>query len=167
MNKPTEKSWTRLLTVLTLGAASVALAGCSLLGGGGGSTTPTDDATTGDDVFSIKVGDCLNDASVSGEISTVPIVKCSQPHDSEAYFSGNLDDGDFPGDDAIKQGAEALCGPAFTDFVGAPYEDGKGYDYSYYTPTKESWGAGDREIMCVVFDPSGAKVTGTLKGAEG
>lgn len=166
MTKLTEKSWTRVLTVLTLGAASVALAGCSLLGGGG-SSAPTDDPTAGDDVFSIKVGDCLNDASVSGEISTVPIVKCSTPHDSEAYFSGNLDDGDFPGDDAIKQGAEQVCGPAFTDFVGAPYSEETGYDYSYYTPTKESWNAGDREVMCVVFDPSGAQVTGTLKGSEG
>lgn len=159
------KSWNRLLTVMTLGAASVALAGCSLLGGG--NATPTDDATTPDDVFSIKIGDCLNDADASGEVQTVPIVDCSEPHDSEAYFSGNLDDGDFPGDDAITQGAEAICGPAFETFVGAPYQKDSGYDYSYYTPTKSSWKSGDREIMCVVYDPSGAKVTGTLKGSEG
>ncbi|CAN5234377.1 septum formation family protein [soil metagenome] len=166
MTKLTHESWTRVLTIVTLGAASVALAGCSLLGGGK-TATPTDDATTGDDVFSITVGDCLNDASVSGQISTVPIVDCSGPHDSEAYFSGNLDGTDYPGEDAVKQGAEGVCGPAFATFVGAPYKEGSGYDYSYYTPTKESWAAGDREIMCVVFDPSGAQVTGTLKGSEG
>jgi hypothetical protein len=165
MTNLTEKSWTRVLTVLTLTAASVALAGCSLLGGG--TTTPTDDATTGDDVFSIKVGDCLNDASVNGEVSTVPIVDCSQPHDSEAYFAANIPDGDFPGDDTVQQDAEGICGPAFTDFVGAPYQEGSGYDYSYYTPTSDSWAAGDREVMCVAFDPSGTQVTGTLKGSEG
>lgn len=158
-----------VLAILTLAAAGVALAGCSLLGGGGGSSsaTPSADATTGDDVFSIKVGDCLNDADASGEVSTVPIVDCSQPHDSEAYFSGNLPDGNFPGDSAVTQGAEGICGPAFTDFVGAPYKQGAGYDYTYYTPTESSWNAGDREVMCVAFDPSGAKVTGTLKGSEG
>ena len=168
MTNITGKSWTRVLAVLSLSAASIALAGCSLLGGGaGGNATPTDAATSGADVFSIKIGDCLNDAAVTGEISKVPIVDCSQPHDSEAYFSGNLADGAFPGDTVIKQGAEALCGPAFTDFVGAPYQEGTGYDYSYYTPTQDSWNAGDREVMCVAFDPSGAQVTGTLKGSEG
>jgi hypothetical protein len=168
MTNITGKSWTRVLAVLTLSAASIALAGCSLLGGGSTPSDPTsNDTSTGDDVFSIKIGDCLNDASVNGEVSTVPIVDCSAPHDSEAYFSGNIDDGDFPGDDAVQQAAEALCGPAFTDFVGAPYQEGTGYDYSYYTPTSDSWNAGDREVMCVVFDPSGAQVTGTLKGSEG
>ncbi|MCU1580449.1 MAG: uncharacterized protein JWP19_2653 [Rhodoglobus sp.] len=158
------KSLTRVLAVLTLSAASISLAGCSLLGGG---TPTTADPSSGSDVFSIKVGDCLNDASVNGEVSTVPIVDCSAPHDSEAYFSGSLAEGDFPGDDAVKQGAEAICGPAFTDFVGAPYQQDAGYNYSYYTPTLDSWNAGDREVMCVVFDPSGAQVTGTLKGSEG
>jgi hypothetical protein len=113
------------------------------------------------------VGDCLNDASVNGEVSTVPIVDCSTPHDSEAYFSDSLAEGDFPGDDAVKQGAETICGPAFADFVGAPYQQDAGYDYSYYTPTLDSWNAGDREVMCVAFDPTGAQVTGTLKGSEG
>jgi hypothetical protein len=161
------KSLTRVLTVLTLSAASIALAGCSLLGGGTPSTATTTDPSTGSDVFSIKVGDCLNDASVNGEVSTVPIVDCSTPHDSEAYFSDSLAEGDFPGDDAVKQGAETICGPAFADFVGAPYQQDAGYDYSYYTPTLDSWNAGDREVMCVAFDPTGAQVTGTLKGIEG
>jgi len=166
MAKLTDNFWARAVSVLVLSAASVALAGCSL-SGGSRSTAPTGNATPGADVFSIKIGDCLNDASTSGEISTVPLTGCSQPHDSEIYFSGNLDDGIFPGDQAVKKGAEAVCGPAFTNFVGAPYKEGKGFDYTYYTPTADSWRAGDRAIMCVVFDPSGAKVTGTLKGSEG
>ncbi len=150
-----------LLGVLALGFT---LVGCSPAKT---ASVPSSKATTGADVFSVTVGDCLNDSSVSGQISSVPLVQCSAPHDSEAYFSGKLADGDFPGETAVKKGAEALCGPAFTDFIGVPYQKGKGYDYTYYTPTADSWKAGDRQVMCVAFNPSGAQVTGTLRGAKG
>ena len=164
MTKLTEKSWTRVLTVLTLSAASVALAGCSLLGGGGGATTaPTDDATTGDDVFSIKVGDCLNDADVESEASEVPAVDCAQPHDSEAFASIVMADGEFPGADAVKSQSETGCTAQFNTFVGVDY-GASTLDFSYYYPTAQSWAQGDREILCLVVDPAG-QTTGSLKGA--
>ena len=163
-----DKSLTRVLAIVAISIGSFALAGCSLLPGGNTDTstdtsTDTGEDTAGDDVFSIKVGECLNDADASGEVSTVPIVECSEPHDSEAYDSGNLDDGDFPGDDAVKQAAELLCGPSFQSFIGLDYEASL-YDYSYYFPTEESWAAGDREVMCVAYADDLSKITGTLKG---
>lgn len=167
-----DKGLTRVLAIVAISVGSFALAGCSLLPGGNNNTdntnTGSDDGTEsedteGDDVFSIEVGDCLNDASTSGEVSTVPIVECSEPHDSEAYDAGDLDDGDFPGDDAIGQAAELLCGPSFESFIGLTY-DASAYDYSYYFPTEESWAAGDREVLCVAFADDASKITGTLKG---
>ncbi|MBX3098242.1 MAG: septum formation family protein [Salinibacterium sp.] len=156
---------TRLLAIATLGIASFALAGCSLLPGGNANSSSGSGTTTGDeasDVFSIRIGDCLNDGDASGEVSTVPIVSCDEPHDSEAYDSGNLDDGSFPGDDAVKQAAEQLCGPSFTAFIGLSYDE-SAYDYSYYFPTENSWSAGDREVMCVAYADDLSKVTGTLQ----
>ena len=153
----------RFVALLAVGAASLVLAGCSLLPGGNGSTGTDTGTEEGDDVFSIEVGDCLNDADVSEEVSTVPIVECSEPHDSEAYDAGDLDDGDFPGDDAIGQAAELLCGPSFESFIGLGYE-ASAYDYSYYFPTEESWAAGDREVLCVAFADDASKITGSLKG---
>lgn len=164
-----DKGLTRVLAIVAISVGSFALAGCSLLPGGNSNTSSGGDETgtpvdeTGDDVFSIEVGDCLNDADTSGEVSTVPIVECSEPHDSEAYDAGDLDDGDFPGDDAIGQAAELLCGPSFESFIGLDY-DASAYDYSYYFPTEESWEAGDREVLCVAFADDASKITGTLKG---
>jgi hypothetical protein len=158
------KESTRFLALLAVGAASLVLAGCSLLpGGGGGGGTTTNNPEQGDDVFSIVVGDCLNDADVAEEVSKVPIVDCAQPHDSEAYYAEDLPDGDFPGDASIGDSSETICAPQFEAFVGLSDADSI-YTYYYYYPTETSWANGDREVLCVAATDDLSQVTGTLKG---
>src|SRR3954447_3513110 len=166
----TSTRWVRLIAVATIAAAGLLLSGCSLLNQVTNTTqrdasgTPTAENDNAD-VFSIKVGDCLNDASSNGTVTTAPIVPCSKPHDSEAYKSILMKDGDFPGADAVKTQADQGCGDAFADFVGISYDDSK-LDISYYFPTSDSWAdKGDREILCTVYD-DGVKTTGTLKNAQ-
>jgi hypothetical protein len=162
-----EKIWARSLAAMAIGAATVALAGCSLLGQVGGGTG-TDDGGTGEgtdtDAFSIKVGDCLNDASVAEEVTSVPVIECSEAHDSEAYASIIMPDGDFPGDDAVTTAAEDGCLAEFEGYVGIPYEE-SALEISYYFPTEASWGNGDREILCTVYDPNGQS-TGSAQGTS-
>ena len=157
-----EKILSRSLLVLTLGAASIALAGCSLLGGNPGTDTPTGEGDS-TDVFTIKVGDCLNDGGTEGEVSEVPVVDCAEPHDSEAYASILMDDGDFPGDSAVEDQAISDCTSEFNSFVGLDYQEST-LDFAYYYPTEQSWANGDREILCLIVDPAG-QVTGSLAGA--
>src|SRR3954453_22761328 len=120
----------RLIAVTTIAAAGLLLSGCSLLNQVTNTTqrdasgTPTA-ANANADVFSIKVGDCLNDATASGTVTTAPIVPCSKPHDSEAYKSIKMADGDFPGEDAVKSQADQGCGDSFADFVGISFDDSK------------------------------------------
>lgn len=162
----TDKIWKRSLLALTVGAASLALAGCSLLGGAGTGTgvDPQPGAGENTDVFTIQVGDCLNDAGSEGEeVSEVPTVPCTEPHDSEAYASIIMDDGDFPGQQAANDQAVADCTIEFNAFVGLDYETSK-LNFAYYFPTEASWANGDREILCLISDPAG-KATGSLKGA--
>ena len=159
----------RLLAVASIAAAGLLLSGCSILNQLT-NTTPRDASGTptaendNADVFSIKVGDCLNDATASGTVTTTPIVPCSKPHDSEAYKSILMKDGDFPGEEAVKTQADQGCADAFPDFVGIPYDDSK-LSISYYFPTSDSWSNGDREILCTIYD-DGVKTTGTLKDAK-
>lgn len=160
----------RALAVAVVALAALSLSGCSLLSQLGNTTqrdasgTPTaanDDA----DVFTIRVGDCLNDSSSNGTVTTAPIVPCDQPHDSEAYASFTLADGKFPGATAVTTRANEGCADAFPAFIGTSYDDSD-LSISYYFPTKESWdGNHDREILCTVYD-DGTKTTGTLKNAK-
>ena len=149
-----------VLAALAVGAAGLALAGCSLLPGG--STTDTGDGETVD-VFTIAVGDCLNDENIEGEVSDVVKVDCAEEHNSEAYASIIMDDGDFPGDAAVEEQAIADCTAEFNSFVGVDYQASV-LDFAYYYPTEASWGNGDREILCLIVDPAGP-VTGSLEGA--
>jgi hypothetical protein len=114
------------------------------------------------DAFALQLGDCLNDEALRGEVQTVPTVACTEPHDGEIYASHQLEASPYPGNEAIIAQAEALCETSFDVFVGLPYLDSP-LDYSFYHPTQQSWVTGDREVLCVIYDPSGP-VTGSLEG---
>lgn len=160
----------RLTMVAVAAAAALSLAGCSLLGStfGGNSTSRGEDGQVVErddnaDVFSIRVGDCLNDSSASEEVTAVPLVPCSEPHDSEVFASIIMTGENFPGNDVVVAEADDACFERFEEFVGVPYLDSI-YDFSYYFPTERSWAGGDREILCVIYDPAGQKLTGSLEG---
>ncbi len=146
-----------MIRVAAVAAAVLVLSGCSLLG------VPADD---GDDVFSIVVGDCLNDADVPDEVTTLPIVDCAEPHDSEVFARTEAAGDDFPGSDVLQGTLVEFCrGDAFTEFVGIPFAESR-YGTRGYFPTSESWANGDRELLCTLVDESGARLTGSLAGVE-
>ena len=163
----------RGLSVVALSAvAALALSSCSVFDSSGSSNEPPRDETNGQitetadaDVFSIKVGDCLDYVALgSGEINSVPVVPCGEPHDGEVYAEMSLPDGDYPGDDAISQQADTYCYDQFATFVGIPWDDSS-LDYSPLTPTADSWdGFDDRLIQCVVASQD--DVTESFKGSQ-
>ena len=117
------------------------------------------------DVFSLTVGDCFDDPPTGSELQTVETVECSGPHDAEVYAEfDSAEDGAYPGDGDMQAEAEQGCIERFEDFVGiAPETSELGIVYLH--PTEDSWdGIDDRQITCVVTDPSGSN-SGTLEGA--
>jgi hypothetical protein len=158
----------RTSAVIIVAMAGLLLSGCSLVNQIT-NTTPRDPSGTATaanrdaDVFSIRVGDCLNDATATGTVTTAPIVPCAQPHDSEVFTGIVMKGSTFPGKDAVTTQAQEDCADAFPDFVGISYDDSD-LNVSFYYPTADSWANGDREILCTVSDKAG-KTTGTLKGA--
>lgn len=151
----------RILSGVALTVAAVALAGCSLLES---VITGTDPVPEGEaDVFTLTIGDCLNDLSAPDEVTSVPIVDCAEPHDTEVFARTDSTSSEFPGDAALSAELTTFCeGDAFTAFVGIPYADSI-YATSGYFPTAGSWGNGDRELLCTIGDPSG-QTTGSLAG---
>jgi Septum formation len=164
------------ISTMVAAVTIVALAGCSLFGSvasGGESSTSASSAKsasgTGADVFSLAVGDCMNQDSAATEVTTVPTVPCSKPHDDEVYASILLDDEEFPGDAEVKKRAQDGCLARFDAFVGKAF-DTSALEYAYLYPTPATWQRGDREILCLVgavdSDGNPAKTTGTLKGSK-
>lgn len=172
---------------LTVGAvaAAFALSSCGIAqsiiqeaaggaDGGSGGTTGTDSGagsvgSNENNVMELTVGDCFNESEMNSalmgsEVQGVPVVDCSEPHDSEFFYSEILPEGDFPGTESVNASAEEACfGQPFTDFVGVEFAVSEIYA-SFLTPIEAGWEAGDREILCYVMLPD-ETTTGTLEGA--
>jgi hypothetical protein len=113
-------------------------------------------------VFELEVGDCFDDPP-SGEVSSVSAVDCAQPHDNEVYALYDYDGDSYPGEEAMSSAADEGCESRFEDFVGIAYLQSDLF-YTHLTPTQESWDDGDREVVCVIYEP-GEKLTGSMEGA--
>lgn len=114
----------------------------------------------GGNAFELETGQCLDEPDTD-EVVNVEIVDCSEPHDLEIYETAGLPDQDF--DPVAIDGASfEICRDAFDEFVGTPYADSE-LDIYYLIPSAESWSDGDREVVCAVYDLSGAQLTGTAE----
>lgn len=114
----------------------------------------------------LEVGDCLPfvDYGDTEQIYELPVVSCDQPHTDEVFFIFEVDDEEFPGEDALGESAWDGCAAQFDTYVGVPYEDSV-LDFYTYQPTEISWArADDRMVQCILF--SYEDVTGTLEGAK-
>lgn len=142
---------------LTIGAA----ASEAQSSGDGGYSDPGQGGDSSQ-LMTLTVGECLDDVA-SGVLTTDNLVDCDLPHTYEVFGDFTVPDGAFPGDDAITASAEEQCNAAFEAYIGVSYNDST-LNYSYVSPTSDTWAQGDREISCLVTDPSG-ETTGTLQGA--
>ncbi len=118
---------------------------------------------TGDDtsVFQLEIGQCVNSETGEGEVSSVPIVECSEPHQAEIYALPQLPDGEFPGDEAVTETAQEECtGDVFTDYVGLPFERSE-FEVTFLLPSAETWADGDREIACLIASTEPGSVRGS------
>ncbi|MDX2024796.1 septum formation family protein [Microcella sp.] len=128
----------------------------------GGSDAPP--APAGEvNYWELEVGMCLNDANLPERFTTIPLVDCAQSHDSEVYAILPLADGPYPGDEEVFRLAEDGCYEAYEPYVGMSY-DTSYYYFAYYWPDKNGWGAGDRNVVCIVYDENG-QIEGSVRGS--
>lgn len=116
------------------------------------------------DAFQLRVGDCFDDLdSIETEVSSLPGVPCSEPHDNEAYAVFDVSITAYPNDDAMWELANASCTERFESFVGRDY-DSSSLDILTMYPSIESWQQNDREVVCAVYDVEASKLVGSVKG---
>jgi hypothetical protein len=122
-------------------------------------------ACTQGNVFDLAVGDCFDDPSNLEEVTDVPIVECSSPHDNEVYLNHSVSEvSTYPGTAQMGELADEVCLDAFQPCVGRSYETSE-LEFGWLTPTSESWRQGDRIITCFLYDLNFAKLTGSMKGS--
>lgn len=170
-----------LAAVAAVAVVGVAACGGSDKGGTASPTTTVAQATGAEDPveeepaaqdptevssFDLEVGDCLVTplSEEDGGVGDVEIVTCDQEHESEVFAVFDMEDGDFPGAEAAAAESQDVCTAEFEGFVGLDYNTSElGVNFLY--PTEQTWAAGDREIVCLVFDEAGLQ-TGSLAGAQ-
>ncbi|MDQ3145756.1 MAG: septum formation family protein [Actinomycetota bacterium] len=162
------RSKVALACVVGFGLLAVGLGVAALRDGGDDQAEPvppvrTDDTVAADD---IAVGDCFEDQQAVG-ISGIPTVPCDGAHDNEIYhlFDVPSTEADpYPGDDRIAEIVGLECLAPFESYVGVAYRQSV-LEIFPISPSREVWEAGDREVICAVYDPAGP-VTGTLRGTR-
>lgn len=139
-----------------------ALVGVTVLAGGAYLAT----AIAVSPLQQLEVGTCVNGIRQDAAMSTSAYraVDCAQPHDNEVVGSTVLaGGGSYPGQDALARSAEAPCVTAFEAYVGGSF-DASDLTMILIVPTDVTWLKGDRTIACVALSPSGAKLTGSIRG---
>ena len=123
----------------------------------------------------IQVGDCfLLPASTQGQseeqvVDEVEHRPCTEAHDAEAFFVGELDaaaDATFPEASTVEDFVTAKCVPAFQAYTGSDFYTQQPLDAGYFSPTADSWRLADREVMCYLTPIDGATTTQSYKGAN-
>lgn len=119
-------------------------------------------------VFDVQVGDCLNPGDELGaEITDIKAVPCKDPHTHEVFALPEYPGADdvYPGEEKLRNFANAQCLEAFGNYTGSDYLDSKLF-FSYLQPSIRSWQEGDdRRVVCVIVS-TGKEVTGSAKSAD-
>ncbi|MDJ0906626.1 MAG: septum formation family protein [Woeseiaceae bacterium] len=115
------------------------------------------------DAFQVRLGDCFDDPDVTAdEFSSLPGVPCTEPHDNEAFAVFDLTMASYPEND-IADISQSSCIDRFEAYVGSDYQSSS-LDVVTMFPSPESWAQDDREVVCALYDMSGAKLVGSVKG---
>ena len=181
---PARPGPTALVGPIALVVAALVLAvACSSGDSSSGTTTttaPRTTTTTGgppagateQGLRSLEVGQCFDLPKDDPEADdrAVWVVQCTDPHTHEVYdlvrYEGPvLKGGGYAGTAAVQDWAEQACFGRFEAFVGIPWTRSS-LEIETWWPSEESWGRGDRTVICTVFPESGGATAGTQRGTK-
>jgi len=160
--QPGWQRWLRFAWIPVVAAVVIAGYITSARRGDDGALTTAGTVT----VDELRPGDCFNTGDDETEIADVDGVPCTAAHAYEVFALASYEgDGTFPTeaeDDAIFQ---QICQPSFEAYVGEPYATSAIYG-SMITPSADGWADGDREYICILYEPGNEQLTESLRGAQ-
>ena len=122
-------------------------------------------------VDDLRTGDCFNNSEDEELISEVDGIPCADPHAYEVFALVTHDAPAFPSDPEMDTVFRERCAPAFASYVGLPYDESELFG-SMITPSEETWADGDRNFICILFQPEEedleaiALIEGSMEGAN-
>jgi Septum formation len=120
------------------------------------------------DAGDLKPGDCFDDPPGVTRITDVQHHPCTEAHTAEVVFLGSLPDGDktFPTTTAVHEWVRANCIPAWSTYTGKDFESELVLALGFYQPSPESWGSGDRKVVCYASREDLAPMTTSVRAAR-
>jgi hypothetical protein len=96
----------------------------------------------------LDVGHCVSDLPADGAVNRVRVVPCEDPHAAEVVGVHTLEDGPWPGDDAVRTRVENACEMDNAQVDG-------GFRAVVWSPSAGSWSQGDRRGLCLAWHGDG------------
>lgn len=120
------------------------------------------------DAGGLKVGECFDDPAGATRITDVQHHPCTESHNAEVVYLGNLPDGDsnFPTDATVQDWVRSNCVPAWSSYTGKVFDTEPILSLGFYQPSPESWGHGDRKMVCYVIREDAAPMTTSVKAGS-
>lgn len=100
----------------------------------------------------LRAGDCFNvpGGDLLDEDPFVYRIACARVHDAEITSSTTLSGPRFPGAEELKRSANEDCWRAQDAYAMDTWALPPYAEMFYFAPSRESWGDGDRRVVCVI-----------------
>jgi hypothetical protein len=125
-------------------------------------STTTGQAPTSGTVASsdLQPGDCLNGLREHGDVGSLSVVPCAQPHQGEVFAVFDLAPGPFPGKSNVHDEAGSGCNDRFSYYSSVdPSNEG----WYIITPEASDWNRGDRRVTCIASPSADGLTTGSIR----
>jgi hypothetical protein len=112
-----------------------------------------------------EVGDCYDVRPVDKAPPIFLVLDCALPHQNEVFATFDFTASkEYPGPGPMEDQAKHECPKSWQAYVGAPYETSR-FEMAFQLPDQAGWGNGIRHVVgCLVVDPRGERVTGSVRG---
>lgn len=110
------------------------------------------EGASGRSSLSLSTGDCFDtsDHALDDDlVGDVTPVACDDGHDGEVFATYRLGGSGYPGDDAVGDSAGDRCYGLEDTYVLDVWAVPDDVAVYYFTPTRDSWADGDRDVVCV------------------
>lgn len=138
---------------------------------GGPSSSPTPTPTPEyQNQADLVPGDCFDPVADHDDDALLAGImrRCDEPHLMEVIGLANLDyplDAPLPPQADIDAESEELCRSEFRGYIGIDFDDSS-LSAGYYNPGEQTWGSGDREVLCIVETTPVSPFTKSVRGSR-